>query len=100
QAIEEIGRAGLRGRGGGGFPTARKMLAVRGARDVTVVCNAAEGEPATFKDRWLLQHLPWLVLEGVAVAALCVGARQAYVATKATATRENLALATALEEMR
>jgi NADH-quinone oxidoreductase subunit F len=83
--IDEIRRSGLRGRGGAGFPTGAKLAAVRDdpCRTKYVVCNAAEGEPGTFKDRWLLRRNPYQVLEGTALAAHAVGARRAFVALKA-----------------
>jgi NADH:ubiquinone oxidoreductase subunit F (NADH-binding) len=73
--IERTARAGLRGQGGASFPTAVKMRAVaseRGRR--VVVINAAEGEPASLKDRTLIQALPHLVLDGGVLAAQAVGA--------------------------
>ena len=77
--IGEVARSGLRGRGGAGFPTGEKWRAVRGvgAGPRFVVCNAAEGEPATFKDRLLLRTNPYQVLEGLAIAAYAVGAERA-----------------------
>lgn len=58
--IEEVGRSGLRGRGGGGFPTGRKWAGVKAQAGTHryVVCNAAEGEPGTFKDRALMRANP------------------------------------------
>ncbi|MGO9489255.1 MAG: NADH-ubiquinone oxidoreductase-F iron-sulfur binding region domain-containing protein [Solirubrobacteraceae bacterium] len=78
ELIDEIERSGLRGRGGAGFPTALKMHAVRGGRGRrrTVVVNAAEGEPASFKDRTLMRTVPHLVLDGAALAAQAVSAGQ------------------------
>ena len=74
-AIEEIERAGLRGRGGGAFPTAIKMRAVASARRRSVVvANGSEGEPASTKDKTLLQYLPHLVIDGAVAAAGAVGA--------------------------
>ena len=52
------------------------------------MCNAAEGEPGTFKDRALLRHDPYRVLEGLAIASFAVGAEAAYIATKARYERE------------
>jgi NADH-quinone oxidoreductase subunit F len=83
--IEEVRRSGLRGRGGAGFPTGIKWRTVWEDPCPTtyVVCNAAEGEPGTFKDRWLLRMNPYQVLEGLAIAAHAVGARGAYIGIKA-----------------
>jgi len=64
------------------------------------VCNAAEGEPATFKDRLLLRTNPYQVLEGLAIAAYAVGAERAYVGVKEVFTQEIQALRRALGEMR
>jgi hypothetical protein len=73
--IAEIERSGLLGRGGAAFPTAVKMRAVAASRGrAIVVVNAAEGEPASLKDRTLLEALPHLVLDGGMLAAQAVGA--------------------------
>ena len=74
--IERLEAAGLRGMGGAGFPTARKwsLVAAEAAQPKHVICNADESEPGTFKDRELLHDLPHLVIEGMAIAAYCVGA--------------------------
>jgi len=100
--IQEVALSGLRGRGGAGFPTGKKWRAVRavGAGPRYAVCNAAEGEPATFKDRLLLRTNPYQVLEGLAIAAYAVGAERAYVGLKEAFTPEIQALTRALEEMR
>src|SRR5215207_6324203 len=84
--IGEITASGLRGRGGGGFPTGLKWSGIRAAGPGRrfAVCNAAEGEPGTFKDRALLRHDPYRVLEGLAIAGYAVGAEAAYIATKRT----------------
>jgi NADH:ubiquinone oxidoreductase subunit F (NADH-binding) len=99
--IGEVLASGLRGRGGGGFPTGRKWQGIRDAGPGRrfAVCNAAEGEPGTFKDRVLLRHDPYRVLEGLAVAAIAVEAEGAYIATKASYVREAEALALAIEEV-
>lgn len=99
--IEEVTRAGLQGRGGAGFPTGRKWASVRMQRSprTYVVCNAAEGEPGTLKDRWLCRTNPYLVLEGTAIAALAVGADEAFVAIKERFTAQRAALLRARDEL-
>ena len=99
--IEEIRRAGLRGRGGAGFPTAVKWSGVRNDPAATkyVVGNGAEGEPGTFKDRVLLRANPYQVIEGLAIAKLALGAAGAYLCTKRLFERETAALQHALAEI-
>jgi len=101
--IDLIGRAGVRGRGGAGFPTAHKWAGVRasagGDDECFVVVNAAEGEPGTFKDRALLRANPYVALEGALIAGHCVGARRIVVATKATYGEQLERIATALSEL-
>ncbi|MFJ9535747.1 NADH-ubiquinone oxidoreductase-F iron-sulfur binding region domain-containing protein [Streptomyces sp. NPDC101225] len=78
--LDRIAAAGLRGRGGAGFPAAVKLRAVRdaGGRPV-VVANGEEGEPGSVKDRWLLRHRPHVVLDGLRLAASVTGAARGYV---------------------
>jgi NADH:ubiquinone oxidoreductase subunit F (NADH-binding) len=85
--IAAVERAGLTGRGGAAFPTARKMRAVTSAarsgrgrrrRGAVLVANGAESEPASGKDAILLRQSPHLVLDGIALAAAAVGAASAY----------------------
>src|SRR3954454_13735598 len=84
--VELVASAGLRGRGGGGFPVARKWKTIRAntsaAKRPTVVVTAAEGEPGCFKDREILRRDPYRVLEGALIAAHSVGADSVIVATK------------------
>ncbi len=99
--IATVTEAGLRGRGGAGFPTGVKWRSVREASDgvAYVVANAAEGEPAAYKDRWLLRTNPYQVLEGLAIAAHALGAGTAFLALEASRTVERDAVARALDEM-
>jgi NADH:ubiquinone oxidoreductase subunit F (NADH-binding) len=76
--IDQIEQAGLGGRGGAAFPTAKKMRTVAAGRGKPiVVVNATEGEPASLKDQTLLETLPHLVLDGAALAARAIGANEA-----------------------
>ena len=99
--IDEITAAGLRGRGGGGFPTGAKWASVRSAGGGRryVVANGAEGEPATFKDRTLMRLDPYRIVEGTAIAAFALGAREAFLATKAAFSREIALLRRAVVEL-
>jgi NADH-quinone oxidoreductase subunit F len=100
--IEEVRAAGLRGRGGAGFPTGTKwasVVAAAGDDPIAVVCNGAEGEPGTFKDRPLLARAPHQLLEGMLIALHATGAERGVVATKRRFTHEVERLRTALEEL-
>ena len=79
--IEEIKASGLRGRGGGGFPTGRKWETCRKAHGDTryVICNADEGDPGAYMDRSLLEGNPHRVLEGMIIGAYAIGAPEGYV---------------------
>jgi len=79
--IEEIKRSGLAGRGGAGFPTGPKwaMAASEKQGRKYLICNAEEGELGTFKDKVLLDGDPWMVLEGILIAAYAIGAKQTYI---------------------
>ncbi|TDO46405.1 NADH:ubiquinone oxidoreductase subunit F (NADH-binding) [Kribbella sp. VKM Ac-2527] len=80
QFLAAVEESGLRGRGGAAFPTGRKLRTVRsGTGFPVVVANGEEGEPASVKDRWLLRCRPHLVLDGLRLAALAVGTKDAYV---------------------
>jgi NADH:ubiquinone oxidoreductase subunit F (NADH-binding) len=85
RVIDEIKRSGLRGRGGAGFPTWKKWEFTRsapGERKV-VLCNADEGDPGAFMDRSVLEGDPHRLIEGMAIAAYCVGADRGYVYVRA-----------------
>jgi NADH:ubiquinone oxidoreductase subunit F (NADH-binding) len=100
QVVELVAASGLRGRGGAGFPTGTKWRSVATAPgEHFVICNAAEGEPATFKDRYLLRRNPYAVLEGIAIAAVAVGAERAFVGLKEDFTLETELVAGAIEAM-
>ena len=88
--IETLKESGMRGMGGAGFPTGLKWELVRQASgDVKyVVCNADESEPGTFKDRDLLQIAPHLVIEGMILGALVIGADQGYIFLRHEYNRE------------
>ena len=82
--IDAVARAGIAGRGGAGFPMARKLAAVaQGRGGKVVVANGVEAEPMSAKDRVLLAGAPQLVLDGVVTAAAAVGARDAIVCVPA-----------------
>ncbi|HEY2687521.1 MAG TPA: NADH-ubiquinone oxidoreductase-F iron-sulfur binding region domain-containing protein [Streptosporangiaceae bacterium] len=82
--IDLVERSGLTGRGGAGFPTARKLRSVASrSGPAVVIANGAEGEPASVKDRLLLTRAPHLILDGIALAAYAVGANEAYLCVHA-----------------
>jgi len=79
--LEEVKRSGLRGRGGGGFPTGRKWGSCRHAKSDTkyVICNADEGDPGAYQDRSLLEGNPHTVLEGMIIGAYTIGSHKGYI---------------------
>ena len=76
--IATLKASGLRGMGGAGFPTGMKWEIVRNApgQEHYIVCNADESEPGTIKDRFIMQTVPWLVIEGMIIAGLVTGSRK------------------------
>ena len=98
--IDEVLRSGLRGRGGGGFPTGRKWkgVASQSGTHRYLVCNGAEGEPGTMKDRMLLRRNPYQLVEGLFIAAFAIGVRQVFVGIKASFESEHDALTRAIAE--
>ena len=81
QVIEEVRASGLRGRGGAGFSTATKWAFARraGGDPKYVICNGDEGDPGAFMDRAVLEGDPFRVIEGLAIAAYAIGAREGFV---------------------
>jgi len=81
EIIEELGKSGLRGRGGAGFPTHRKWEVSHQAvgKPKYVVCNADEGDPGAFMDRVVLESDPHEVIEGMIIAGYAIGAEQGYI---------------------
>jgi len=81
QIIDEVKKAGLRGRGGGGFPTGSKWETTRRAHGDTkyVICNADEGDPGAYMDRSLVEGNPHSVLEGMLIGAFAIGSHQGYI---------------------
>lgn len=81
RVVEEIVDSGLRGRGGGGFPTGRKWLICRSADTESkyIICNADEGDPGAYMDRTVLESDPHSVIEGLVIGGYAIGADQGYI---------------------
>jgi NADH-quinone oxidoreductase subunit F len=79
--VEEVKKSGLRGRGGAGFPTGMKWSFIAKPEGVPrhLVCNADESEPGTFKDRYLMEHIPHLLIEGLIVSSYALGSNDTYI---------------------
>ncbi|HMC04594.1 MAG TPA: NADH-ubiquinone oxidoreductase-F iron-sulfur binding region domain-containing protein, partial [Actinomycetota bacterium] len=101
--IDEVLAAGLRGRGGAGFPTGIKWQTVSDNRSpvlpTTVVVNGAEGEPGTFKDRTIMRRDPYAVIEGALIAARVMGANSVVFGLKRTFVPEVSRMRAAIVEM-
>jgi NADH:ubiquinone oxidoreductase subunit F (NADH-binding) len=100
--LATLKQSGLRGLGGAGFPTGDKWRFVLQARGDTkyVVCNADESEPGTIKDRFIMESVPHLLIEGMVIAGLVTGARQGYIYLRHEYGRAEHALERALAEAR
>ena len=100
--IGEVWKSGLRGRGGAGFPTARKWEFCRGAagKEKYIICNADEGDPGAFMDRSLLESDPHSVLEGVLIGAYAIGATEGYIYCRAEYPLAISRLKIALQQMK
>lgn len=81
QIVEEVKTSGLRGRGGAGFPTGMKWSFLAKPEGVAryLVCNADESEPGTFKDRYLMERIPHLLIEGMIASSFALGAKSSYI---------------------
>ncbi|WP_298299559.1 NADH-quinone oxidoreductase subunit NuoF [Hydrotalea sp.] len=79
--VEEVKKSGLRGRGGAGFPTGMKWSFIAKPEGVPrhLVCNADESEPGTFKDRYLMEFLPHLLIEGLIISSFALGSNNTYI---------------------
>ena len=79
--VEEVKKSGLRGRGGAGFPTGMKWSFLAKPEGVPryLVCNADESEPGTFKDRYLMEFIPHLLIEGLVVSSFALGSSRTYI---------------------
>jgi NADH-quinone oxidoreductase subunit F len=100
--IAEVKESGLRGRGGGGFPTGQKWQFAYQAPGAVkyVLCNADEGDPGAFMDRSILEGDPHTVLEGMIIAAKAIGARQGYIYCRAEYPLAVHRLTTAIKQAR
>src|SRR5580692_9304910 len=81
EVVEEVKKSGLRGRGGAGFPTGMKWSFLAKPEGVAryLVCNADESEPGTFKDRYLMNYIPHLLIEGMITSSYALGAKVSYI---------------------
>src|SRR5689334_10112160 len=79
--VEEVKKSGLRGRGGAGFPTGMKWSFIAKPAGVPrhLVCNADESEPGTFKDRYLMEFIPHLLIEGLIISSFALGSNATYI---------------------
>lgn len=85
EVVQEVKISGLRGRGGGGFPTGNKwgFLAAKNSPEKIIICNADEGDPGAFMDRSLMESVPHQVLEGMLIAAYATGATKLFIYCRA-----------------
>lgn len=98
EVIEEVKRSGLRGRGGAGFSTGMKWSFMPKDGKKFLVCNADEGEPATFKDRYIISLVPHLLLEGMMIAGYAIGSKDLFVYIRGEYFQEANILEKAVDE--
>lgn len=98
--VEEVKKSGLRGRGGAGFPTGMKWSFLAKPEGVPryLVCNADESEPGTFKDRYLMTHIPHALVEGMIVSSYALGAHTSYIYVRGEMMPQIRILEKAIEE--
>src|ERR1700735_787866 len=101
EVTQDIMDAGIRGRGGAGFPTGRKISFLpHGDMDKYLVCNADESEPGTFKDREIMQKNPHMLIEGVLIAAYAGGIDHSFIYIRGEYDYQADILDAAIEEAR
>ncbi|MDD2431115.1 MAG: NADH-quinone oxidoreductase subunit NuoF [Firmicutes bacterium] len=100
EVIDDILNSGLRGRGGGGFPTGRKLQFGRNSKGDKkyVICNGDEGDPGAFMDRSVMEGDPHKVIEGMAISAYAIGANEGYIYVRAEYPMAIARLRTAIKE--
>jgi NADH-quinone oxidoreductase subunit F len=100
--VDEIKKSGLRGRGGGGFPTGMKwgFMAAKEAEQKILICNADEGDPGAFMDRSLMESVPHQVLEGMLIAAYATGSTKIFIYCRAEYPLAIKHLKIAIEQIR
>jgi formate dehydrogenase iron-sulfur subunit len=102
EIVEEVKRSGLRGRGGAGFPTGIKWDTARlaAADQKYIVCNADEGDSGTFADRMIMEGDPFLLVEGMTIAGIAVGATKGYIYLRSEYPHAEIALNAAIAAAR
>ncbi len=97
--VDQVFKSGLRGRGGAGFPTGIKWKTVAEAKGAQkyIVCNADEGDSGTFADRMIMEGDPFLLVEGMTIAGLAVGATRGYIYLRSEYPHAKIALDAAIE---
>src|SRR6185295_861794 len=99
--LQEMLDSGVRGRGGAGFAMGKKMSFIpKGSMDKSLVCNADESEPGTFKDRELMQKNPHLLIEGIIIAAWAAGINRSFIYIRGEYQHQADILEAAVEEAR
>ncbi|QHN65580.1 NADH-quinone oxidoreductase subunit NuoF [Bergeyella cardium] len=102
EILEEVKTSGLRGRGGAGFPTGMKWSFLAKPEGIPrhLVVNADESEPGTFKDRYLMEHIPHILIEGIIIASYCLGSNASYIYIRGEYSWIPDILEAAIEEVR